>query len=47
LCLWKEKERVNESEGEKDGHKNQIQINIFFLWKIKGVVEKKMKKRHV
>lgn len=33
--------RMNEREGEKDGHKNQIQTNIFFLWKMKGVVEKK------
>lgn len=31
-------------EREKDGHKNQIQMNIFFLWKMKGVVEKKKKK---
>lgn len=45
LCLWKEKERVNEREGEKDRHKNQIQMNIFFLWKMKGVVEKKKVKK--
>lgn len=41
LRLWKEYEGVNERGREKDGHKNQIQINIFFLWKMKGVVEKK------
>lgn len=44
LCMWKEK-GVNEREREKDGHKNQIQINIFFLWKMKGVVEKKKSKK--
>lgn len=30
-------------EREKDGHKKQIQTNIFFLWKMKRVVEKKKK----
>lgn len=37
--------RGREREREKDGHKNQIQMNIFFLWKMKGVVEKKKKKK--
>lgn len=36
---------VNEKGREKDRHKNQIQINIFFLWKMKGVVEKKKRKK--
>lgn len=40
-CLWKEKEGLNEKESEKDGHKNQIKINIFFLWKLKGWLKKK------
>lgn len=42
-CLWKEKEGLNEKESEKDGHKNQIKINIFFLWKLKGWLKKKKK----
>lgn len=45
LCLWKEKGGVDERGREKDGHKNQIQINVFFLWKMKGVVEKKSQKK--
>ncbi len=41
-----EREKRSEWEGEReDGHKNQIQMNIFFLWKMKGVVEKKKKKK--
>lgn len=44
LCLWKEEEEVNSRGRKKDRHKNQIQINIFVLWKMKGVVERKSKK---
>lgn len=41
-----ERERRSEWEGrEKDGHKKQIQTNIFFLWKMKRVVEKKERRR--
>ena len=39
--MWKKKEGVNWGKGEKEGHTDQIQINILFLWKVKRVVSKR------